>query len=162
MATFNENIGNYPSAIRYASLRYAYTGDSYDLARCVDDGILSEKKEYVLKYGEEFLARDDFVEVCSEKTDDLGFDYKQYVCGKIAVARYLSDDFAGALELAKNANGTSSFAKNNALMTLAMRLKEDNDKQNAGELISALDEVKPTNGEEETLRQNVINALQKI
>lgn len=159
-------------------MRYAHTGDSFDLARCVDDSILSGKAEYVIKYGEEFLSCEDFEEVCAAKTQsikdynnanrqddrssDFEFDYKQYVCGKIAVAKYVKKDFAGALNLAKQTNGTTSFKKNNALMTLAIETIKNDDKENVSAVIVAVTEVTPTDGDEETLRRNVLSALEKI
>lgn len=181
MATFYESIGNYPAAVMSASLRYSYTGDCYDLARCVDDSILSEKSELVLEYGEKLLAHDDFEEVCAAKTQsikeynknnrpegsenvDFVFDYKQYVCGKIAVAKYVRGDFEGALATATQANGTSSFAQGNALMTLAMSYIADEGRVSsfADVLLAALEDVNPSAEDEAALLREVYNSVKSL
>jgi hypothetical protein len=153
-ATATEKIGNYELAVNYASLRYTYTQDSYDLARVVEDSILSEKDEYVLQYGEKFIALDNFEEVAATRGEQLNIDYSTYVCGKIAVARYNSGDFDGALQLAADTNGKQSFKSGNTLIALSIRVISVHDKQNAKVLESTLDEISTTDAQEQELLNN--------
>ena len=55
MASFAERVGNYDMALKYASLRYSYTGSTDDLARCFEDAILAGDDEAILEYGDEFF-----------------------------------------------------------------------------------------------------------
>ena len=50
MATSCEKTGNYSFAVTCADLRYKYTKDIKDLARCAEDGIISGKDKHILKY----------------------------------------------------------------------------------------------------------------
>ena len=53
MAEMFENLGNYSFAVSYASLRYKYTGDCYDLARCAEDSILARADDKIVRYAGE-------------------------------------------------------------------------------------------------------------
>ncbi|MDE5943143.1 MAG: hypothetical protein K2H30_02930 [Clostridia bacterium] len=84
MATASEKTGNYSFAVTCADLRYQYTKKTEDLARCVQDSILCGNDEKIVKYGESFLTKADFEEVCLSR----GENFKIYVCGNIALAQY--------------------------------------------------------------------------
>lgn len=50
MASYCEKTGNYSFAVTCADLRYKYTKDVKDLARCAQDGIASGKDALIVKY----------------------------------------------------------------------------------------------------------------
>jgi hypothetical protein len=160
MATFTEGIGNYSLAVKYTSLRYTYTGDKYDLARCVEDSILSEKDEYIVEYGEKLIALEDFDEVCAYKEEQYKIEnYREYLYGKVASSLYGTGDLEGAITLAENENGLTSFASGNPLMALAVRIITDHDKESASVMIEELEKVTPQNEDEITLLSNMKHRL---
>ncbi|MGN0818118.1 MAG: hypothetical protein ACI4L9_04030 [Candidatus Coproplasma sp.] len=165
VATFTEDIGNYDLAVKYASLRYTYTGDSYDLARCVDDSILSEKDEYILEYGEKLLSCQDYAEVVEYKNTQVlngVMDYDCFVSGKVAAAKYRQGDFDGALELAKKSNGTQSFKKGNALAALAVEVRAQRDAQSAKKLLVVLDGIDCSEEEENIFKAELYKQLNTV
>ena len=128
MATFAENTGSYSLALRYASLRYYYTGDVYDLARCADDAILTGNPDYIVDYGGQFLSHEDKDEVIADRNQSLsGIEYGNFVESKVVVAHYELGNLSKALELAYGYNGTTSFEYGNALMSLSVAVAENND-----------------------------------
>lgn len=148
VATWSEEIGDYPSAVYFTSLRYSYTGDGYDLARCVEDTILLGKDEDIAKFGGQFVDHAQFEEVCAFKSAEKKFaekklDYKQYVCRHIVAAKYNLGDFDGALALASKANGAQTFAFGNALMALSAQVCNNKDAAHAPALISVLEQLSP-------------------
>lgn len=60
MASACERTGNYPFAVTCADLRYKYTKNVGDLARCAEDGILSGKDGLIVRYGGLLIADKDF------------------------------------------------------------------------------------------------------
>lgn len=158
MATFTENIGNYSLAVKYTSLRYSYTGDVYDLARCVEDCVRAESDANIVKYGKKLINHGKFGEVCEYKDERNGFEggtYKQYICGKVASASYSLGDFESALGIAVEANGVTSFRYGNALMTLAMRVSDSSDVADKSAVLDALNAVEPSVQEEIELLNQV-------
>ena len=106
MATFSEQIGNYTMAVRYAALRYSYSGSTYDLARCVEDSILaadgsprSDANALIVEYGNQFFEKDDCEKVLRDLTEERGIDYTALFGNNLVNARYYTGDFAGALSL---------------------------------------------------------------
>lgn len=165
MATFTENIGNYTLAVKYASLRYSYTGDVYDLARCVDDSILAEKDDLILDYGEKLLGDEGYAMVVEYKNAQVlngAMDYDAFVCGKVAVAQYRMGDFDAALELAENSNGTNSFKKGNALAALAVEVRAQRDAESAEKLLAVLDGINSSEEEENKFRDELYRLVRII
>lgn len=174
MATFSESIGNYALAVKYSSLRYSYTGDSMDLARCFDDSVSFGNDDYIIVYGEELVAKEDFPSVCSRKEkefyelndkyfgDDVAYDYNQRVKGKLAVAYYHKGEGEKAVDFALAANGTKSFASGNAIATLYLEIKAEGDRQAAALMLSALNGVSPVNADEAQALGEVISSLEEI
>lgn len=103
MATACEKTGNYSFAVTCADLRYKYTKDTDDLARCVQDSILSGKDKYIIEYGESFLGKDDFEEACEKK----GGSFKVAVCGSLALSQYNAGDIQKAVDTCKTGGGAS-------------------------------------------------------
>lgn len=174
MATFTENIGNYSLAVKYASLRYSYTGDSMDLARCFEDSVSLGNDDYIIKYGEELVAKDDFASVCERKEEeffelndkyfgeDVAYDYNQRVKGKLAVAYYRGGEVEKAVNYALAANGCESFASGNALVSLYLAVKDAGDGAAAGALIGALSSVSPSDAQQAELLREVVASLEAI
>lgn len=164
MATAMEGIGNYDLAVKYASLRYHYTKDCSDLARCFDDSVLLGKDEYILDYGEQLIDHRDYQSVCeskNEKQGGSGYNYDQWVKSKLAISYYNTGRKDKAIEMAQKANGDKSFAYGNALMSLSARVRSAHDKETAGKIIEVLKEIQPVEQQEITYKATVIDLLQK-
>ncbi len=163
MATFTENAGSYGLAVRYASLRYFYTGDVHDLARCVDDAILSGNPDYIVEYGGQFLSHEGRYEVIEERNSSLsGIDYENFVEGKVAVAYYELGNFSNALELAYNFNGTTSFSYGNALMTLSVAVADKADTGSAERILEILNLIAPAEPSEQAYLSEVCAMLGEL
>lgn len=143
MATACEKTGNYSFAVNCAELKFKYTKDAYDLSRVVEDGILSGRDKYTVKYGLKLIESDKFDEVCKEKDKNLSeisqytVNYRGYVCGHVAAAQYRADDLEGAVETAKT-GGAQSFVK------LVLEIAERQDKASAQAVKSSLAEFEDT------------------
>lgn len=141
MATATESIGNYDLAVKYASLRYYYTKDCSDLARCFDDSVLLGKDEYILQYGEQLIDHRDYEYVCERKNSQQtgsGYDYDHWVKSKLVISYYNTGKVTKAIDMAAEDNGTTSFAYGNALMSLAARIRSRNDAASAEKLLEKL------------------------
>lgn len=138
MATMFENMGNYSFATGYASLRHMYTQNVEDLARCVDDSIMSRNNRNIITFCTRFTGDDDFEEYCQKRSagGEADYDYKQYVLGNLASAKYAEGDKEGALSDARNAlSGVTGFPVNNAAGILAIRVAEAADGETAKALL---------------------------
>ena len=108
MASVSEKLGNYDFAVTCASLKYKYSSDTIDLARCAEDGILAGDDGYIVKYCEELIGKGDFDEVCRRKDEELSrtqfgvyaANYKTYIIGNLAAAQYRSGDLEKAISTA--------------------------------------------------------------
>lgn len=160
LATIGEKTDNYAFAVPCAALRYSYTKDAEDLARCVEDSIFSGKNSYIIKYGKKLIARGDFDSLCEKKDGELetaGFPagYKQYICGYVAAAMYAQSDLEGAIALAQEANGKESFVKNNALAVLSIRVADGGSAEDKQCVLAALGEINPTSESDILYLQNL-------
>lgn len=173
MATVTESIGNYELAVKYASLRYYYTKNCDDLARCFDDSVLLGKDEYILQYGEQLIDKGrDYEEVCKSKNilqTGSGYDYDHWVKGKLAVSYYNTGKTDKAIEMAAADNGTKSFAYGNALMSLAARIRAEKDAATAEKLLVVLEEIEsnfentpPSDTKERENLTKVITAMRTV
>ncbi len=143
MATLTEGMGNYSLAVKYASLRYNYTGDGDDLARCFDDSVLLGDDKYIVQFGDELIARKDFSLICDKKSGNMGggYDYRRKVLGKLSVAYYNTGKKAEAVSLAAEANGYTSFAYGNPLMSLAAAVKSEKDAATCALIIAEIEKI---------------------
>lgn len=142
MAGFFEKCGNYSFATGYASLSYTYSGKIDDLARCVNDSVLSGNDANTVHFGNMLLEDENFAGYCAENAG-----YRQYACGKIASAKYRQNDKQNALSVAKSAFVESGFPANNALVQLMITAEEDKDMLTA--IKSAVEEITPAESETE-------------
>ncbi len=160
MATFAENTGSYSLALRYASLRYYYTGDVNDLARCVDDAILTGNPDYIVDYGGQFLSHEGKDEVIADRNESLsGIEYGNFVEGKVVVAYYDKGNFSQALELAYGYNGMTSFEYGNALMSLSVSVAQNDDEASASRVIEILQLITPSEPQEQQYLLQVLEML---
>lgn len=169
MATFAERVGNYGMAVRYASLRYSYTGDTRDLARCLEDAILADDDASVVRYGNEFFGKSDRAQVMYELTADsmdsegLVVDYLNFFGGGLVGARYATGDFNGALSLALELNGgASEFVYGCPLMSLAAEVVGGEDRVNAPALLSALQGITPSDEEQAEMLRILTNSVKNL
>lgn len=163
MATLTEGMGNYSLAVKYASLRYSYTHDGEDLARCFDDAVLWQNDKYIIEYGEELIERGDFAQVCESKNKQSGiYDYRHRVYGKVAVSYYNTGKKSDAVNFAAEANGKDSFVYANALMSLAVAVRAASDADTCNLLIAELEKIHPVNEQETTYLNQVIASLRAL
>ncbi len=163
MATFAEQIGNYGIALRYASLRYTYTDDTGDLARCVEDAILAGDDSSVIKYGDEFFEKEDCEQVALELYIDTNIDYYGLFSSELVKAYYATGEFGHALELAEDFNdGTDAFEYGCPLMSLAISVISGGDGENAGAMIESLQQLSPSDETQIQYLNDVIERLQAL
>ena len=165
MATATESIGNYDLAVKYASLRYYYTKNCDDLARCFDDSVLLGKDEYILQYGEPLINHRDYDAVCTDKNSQQtgsGYDYDHWVKGKLAVSYYNTGKKDKAVDMAAADNGNKSFTYGNALMSLAVRIRAEKDAETAEKLADVLKLITPTEQQEVNYLNTVISAMTTV
>ncbi|MDE7182456.1 MAG: hypothetical protein K2O41_05455 [Clostridia bacterium] len=111
MATSCEKTGNYSFAVTCANLRYKYTGEAYDLSRCVDDSVLAGNDKLVIKYGEKLISDKQFNNVCTRKKDETKVDYRSFVCANVAYSHYKRGSLQKAIEYADFAKTEEGFIK---------------------------------------------------
>lgn len=170
MATAMETLGNYGMAVKYANLRYVYTNDSFDLARCYDDSVLAEDDGAIVYYGEKLTADENYNKVCSARNDlyngmysdqfGFNFDYDLRVRSTMAVSYYGEavekegeervEYTQKAIDFAITANGTDRFPYGNPLMTLSVKIANEKDAAAAQAMLTALDGVTPTEEKEKS------------
>ncbi|MGN0823430.1 MAG: hypothetical protein ACI4MB_00015 [Candidatus Coproplasma sp.] len=163
-----ETLGNYNMAVKYANLRYMYTGDCFDLARCYDDSVLAGENESIILYAEKLLADKNYDRVCAERngiyndmySDQFGFnfDYDLRVRSTTSAAYYSeaikkegndrSTYTQKAIDFALEANGTDRFPYGNSLMTLSIKITNNNDLAAAQSMLVVLDGITPTDEDE--------------
>ena len=148
MAGLCEKSGNYAMATGYANISYTYTKDVNDLNRCFLDSVHAHNDGNVIKFGEKLIADEKFSEVCESTASLVETDYKQYVYGRLAAAKYRKGNKDEAVQLALNAmEGVSGFPKNNALAVLSVQVIESGDKDTANILLAEVNSRIPAEGE---------------
>lgn len=169
MAGLCENTGNFYMAAGYASLSYTYTGDVNDLNRCFADNVQAKNDGDIVRFGEKLVQDEKFGEVCETNsktvTTENGkvfIDYKQFVYGNIACAKYRLGDKDEAVSATKTAmDGVENFPKNNAVAYLSLQVIESGDKGTAEKLLAEMEKFKPA--EDETGYYNTLKSeLQKV
>lgn len=182
MATAMETLGNYGMAVKFANLRYVYTGDCFDLARCYDDSVLAEDDGGIIYYAEKLIADTDYAYVCSSRNElynkeyseqfGFSFDYDLRVRSTLSVSYYnvaieksgeeREEYVRSAIDFASQANGNERFPFGNALMTLSYKISNANDVFAAGEMLSVLEQVSTADSEEATNLNYVKGKLRAV
>ncbi len=178
MATIMEETGHYNLALKYADMRYSYTKNCDDLARCFEDSIALGDSEYIIEYGEKLTAHSDYERLCRTKRDGYGdnYSYDNRVKSKLAVAYYDSgvqrqkdgkeqesaDLKSKAIKLAYDSNGGGSFEYGNALMSLAARIRTEGDKESANAVYEILDTITPADQTEQGYLVEVKTILKTV
>ena len=119
MATVSEKMGNYNFAVTCANLKYKYSDETVDLARCAEDSILSGEDKLVIKYCERLVEKDDFDELCRRRDEELSrtlfgvyaTKYNTYIIGNLAVAQYRAGDLQKAVATAEKGEELDCFRK---------------------------------------------------
>ena len=119
MATASEKLHNYHFAVTCANLKYKYSDDTSDLARCVEDSILARDDELIVKYGEQLIDRQDFDKLCALRDEQLTpqvgqyttADYKTYVISTLAAAQYRAGNLEKAVQTAERGGTVNCFRK---------------------------------------------------
>lgn len=151
MATFAERTGDYNTATAFSSLRYKYTGDTDDLARTVRDAIFAGNDKKTVKYGDKLILKTDFDEYCAEQNEylstteaqDYAGDYKQFICGSLASAKYRRGDAEGAIKVALDAvSSVTDFTYGNALAALSVEVIKKDDAETARKLLPEVEKFK--------------------
>lgn len=155
MATLFEKMGNYSFATGYASLAYTYSGSYEDLARCVDDSILSKDDKNIVNFASQFVDRSGFEDYCKKRdeanaknledggiTAGTDYSYKHYVYGNLASSQYALGDMDGAIATAEKSLDGLNFPVNNAYVMLVRRACEKKDEQMKGKLYDKLSELR--------------------
>lgn len=169
MASMWENFGNYSFATGYSSLAYSYSGSAEDLAQCLKYSVLAENNADTVKYGDKLIAHEDFEAVCRSRDEentastDYAGGYKQFVCGRVALAKYASGDFDGALSCALYAmEGVSDFPAGNALIVLSLEIIRLSDDGAAQSVLALLENYAPSGEVQENAYEVVKTELGKI
>lgn len=152
MATLTEGIGNYDLAVKYANLRYSYTKNCDDLARCFDDSVLWGEDKYILEYGEKLIAHKDYESICEKRNEEQTgklYNYDRWVKSKLCVSMYNTGKKGKAIELASVENGTDSFIYGNAFMALSTRIKANKDAESAAIILAELEKINPSDATEQ-------------
>lgn len=171
MATFFEKTGNYSFATGYASLAYTYSGEYGDLARCVDDSILSGDDANVVNFALRMIDAREFEEYCKTRdiktSDVLGgnmssltdFSYKQYVMGNLACSQYALGRKTDALSTAEKAMKDFGFPRNNAYAMLSRRAFENGDADMKSTLAEKVGSLTVSDADEEAYRKTILELL---
>ncbi|MDE7167493.1 MAG: hypothetical protein K2O28_01440 [Clostridia bacterium] len=162
MAGLCEKSGNYSMATGYASLSYTYTKDVNDLNRCFLNSVHANNDSDIVKFGDKLIADEKFAEVCekAESTVQIEADYKQYVYGRVAAAKYRNGKKDEAFDTAVAAD-VQGFPKNNALAILAVQVIESKDKDMANKLLAEVGNHTPAEGDSD-YHTALVNELTKV
>ncbi len=168
MADFCEKSGNYSLATGYASLSYTYSGDVNDLNRCFLDSVYAENDNNIVKFGEKLISDEKFAEVCENNSKTyitsngtkIEVDYKQYVNGNVALAKYRKGNKEEALSVATAAmDGVAGFPVNNALAVLSLQVIQSGDKDTADKLLTEIDKHQDLESEYYTALKNELTKV---
>lgn len=187
-----EQLGNYGFAVRYASLYYSYTGDVADLARCVEDSILSENDGDITEYCAKLVDDEEFESYCALRDEeingsiagdddfqDITFSYRQYVYGWLAGAHYRGGNTELALGCAIEALDSgfdredftsvgvcdytiSKFPPGNALGSLSLSVIEKGDKASGDMLLTVLESASAADEAEKLYLDTLKGALKAL
>lgn len=138
MASSCEKTGNYSFAVTCADLRYKYTKNVDDLARCAQDSISAKNDSLIVKYGEQLIADEGFDGLCTRNDEKFANseygayakDYKGYICGNLAAAQYRTGSTDKAVATAEK------YASYNKLV---IEIYNKKDKEAAQKVLSSLD-----------------------
>lgn len=157
MASLCEKTGNYSLATGYASLRYSYTGDVDDLARCAADSVMSGRDENISSFCKKLVEHKDFALYCEK-----GEGRRQYVYSKLCAAEYRLGKKDESFEHALNAmQGISDYPTANALTALSLEVIAAKDGGTAARIKGVLNNFTPTSAQERSYNA-VLQELDKV
>lgn len=96
------NLGMNGLSARYAKVTYDRSGDINDLGKTFDRGVTASMWDIVGTYGEKLVEDEHFEEYADFRSNqNIIKDYKSYVLGEIAIAKYHNSDLKNAIEYVK-------------------------------------------------------------
>ena len=109
MAAVSEKLGNYNFAVTCSDLKYKYSDETVDLARCAEDSILSGDDRLIIKYCEPLVNKSDFDAVCRSRDEALSrtqfgayaTNYRTYIIGSLSASQYRKGDLDKAIKTAE-------------------------------------------------------------
>ena len=125
------DLGLNGASIRNARRAYNMSGEVYYVAFATDVAIGKGDDEKVIDCGKLFIADENFLLYCDEKTAKSAVEngsYKHYVYAQVSLAQYRTEDKEGAIATALSSlNG--GFEKNNAVVAVLITAlsKQDGD-----------------------------------
>jgi hypothetical protein len=126
MMQLSYDLGNDRGCLRYARRAYDASGDVYYIAYAMEVAIGMNDTEEIAACASAFLEDESFESYCMEwdeenalNTEISGLGYKQYIGGRLAVAKYSLGEKQQAVDVAFSVN-TQSFEKNNAVVALLL------------------------------------------
>lgn len=126
MMQLSYDLGNDRGCLRYARRAYDASGDVYYIAYATEVAIGMNDTEEIAACASAFLEDESFESYCMEwdeenalNTEISGLGYKQYIGGRLAVAKYSLGEKQQAVDVAFSVN-TQSFEKNNAVVALLL------------------------------------------
>ena len=145
MMGISYKLGNDSGAMKYAHTAYSRTGEVAYIAYATDVAFVIDADEDIVRYGEEFVADDQFLEYCEETDRAKGLasgEYYKYVYGRLSVSIYRLGDKQKAYDCAIGSLG-EDFARNNALVALFVESMVKGDGETAEKIASKLTELLP-------------------
>ncbi len=139
-------LGMESASIHFAERAYKNSEDVYFLSYATEVAIEEGKTEKILSLGEKFIAHDGFDVFCAKKgaQEDA---YRQFIYGRISVAKYDLGDGKSAVDFAyESLNG--EFKSNNPLVAVMIAAMGKEDKVIAQTVLDKLN-LLSVSGEEQ-------------
>lgn len=129
MMGISYKLGNDSGAMKYAYTSYTRTNEVVYIAYATEVAFGVDDDEDIVRYGESFVADENFSEYCAQVDLNSGTAqgaYRQYVYGRLVVSEYSLGEKDKAFSYAVEAIG-DKFVKNNALVALLFEAMVSND-----------------------------------
>lgn len=156
-------LGDDPSAIRYAYRSYERTDELYYVAFAMEVAIGVDDYEEIEFYAELFTQDENFSKYCEETDVKRGYEtgtYAKYAYGQLVIAEYANGKKQEAFDHAV-ASLNGGFSQNNAMVALLFATLEKGDWQTQSLIMvkmQALSETLP-DGADKTYLDEILNLL---
>ncbi len=156
MMKITYDLGMESSCIHFAERAYKDSDDIYYIAYATEVSIEEDKTGKINSCGDEFIHHEDFEKYCEEK----GGNYRQYVYGKICVAKYEKGKKAEAIEEARLSLKEGNFPKNNALVAVLITALSKEDGETVALIKTEIESIVATDTQEEKYRADTIALIE--
>ena len=144
------NMGMKSSCIHFAERAYKSSDDVYFIAYGTEVAIVENKKDKIVSCGEKFVADEEFEGYCALKEEG----YKQFIYGRIGVAKYEKGDKESAVTFAyESLNG--AFPEGNALVAVLLAAIQAADAETKNAVKVKLDQINVSGAEKEYLDETL-------